>query len=98
MDRKPLRHLNESAILFGLKFQDFFCLLVLFASINIVFDTFGADSFSLVPLIITLASIPPLSFLRLRYRRHIIRDFISNLLTQGLFYDPRNPTFKKNRQ
>jgi energy-coupling factor transporter ATP-binding protein EcfA2 len=73
--QKPSYSLNNSSLFFGLSEVDFIFLGLLFLSGLLVFKQF--ESLRFLPLLHLLICSLSLVFLRLNFRRHTVRDFLS---------------------
>lgn len=86
----PSRTLNEDSLMLGLNQSDIIGIGILFYSFQIILHPYDLD---IVSLILSFAFTVFLIGLRLKYRRHIIRDYLFStyikFLRAGVFYDPK---------
>ena len=83
MKRIPSYSLNNTALFFGLNETDFIFIGGLFL---IVLETFNKITF--LPLFMLIGAVGCLSFLRLNFRRHILRDLFFHLITKRVHRVP----------
>ena len=78
--KKPSFSLNNSSVFFGLNEVDFIFLGLFFLAGLVVFKTFESSKF--LPLFHLLICSLSLVFLRVNFRRHTVRDFLSRILSR----------------
>lgn len=77
--KKPSYSLNNSSLFFGLNEVDFILLGAGFLSTFLISQKWSELKF--FPVVFLLVSTVGLIIFRLHFRRHIIRDFVSRLLS-----------------
>ena len=87
----PSRVLNEAPNILGLNLNDMASISIIYLISLLTLNMFQLEVFSgLVAIVCALMLIP----IRIKYRRHILRDYFLylriKLLNFGVYYDPKN--------
>lgn len=97
-EHTPLKILNKEATIMGLNITDTISIVALYTVLNSIFLRFNFEILALpISLFFSLTLIP----IRLNFRRHIIRDYLTRFFIMyfknGVYYDPkthRSETYK----
>jgi hypothetical protein len=98
--KTSLRILNKKSSILGLSVEDLILLATVHFFIQSIFAMlkFEVDFYI---LLFSVSAFVALSIIRLKVRRHIIRDFIKygffNLIRGGLAYDPSTYRYRKQK-
>lgn len=82
----PSRILNDQRGLFGLWLSDFFGAFFVFILSYLLLEESPYELVSIPSAVVFLVVLSPI---RLRTRKHIVRDFLSSLITPKVVYDPK---------